>query len=83
MTDTGKEPTHTAYAFRREGKKFGRLLECGTGRIDQTRNLVHVFMNRMPLGNWSGYVVLSPIGEPAPTPHPQRPGAADEEDSEE
>ncbi|MBV8938025.1 MAG: hypothetical protein JO095_19780, partial [Alphaproteobacteria bacterium] len=37
--------THTAYAFSRQSKKVGRLLECGTARIDKERNIVHVFMN--------------------------------------
>ena len=36
--------THTAYAFSRQSKKVGRLLECGTARIDKERNIVHVFM---------------------------------------
>ncbi|MGE4046254.1 MAG: hypothetical protein AB7F35_15465 [Acetobacteraceae bacterium] len=83
MAETdNKAPTHTAYAFRREGKKFGRLLECGTGRLDRDQNIVHVFMNRLPIGAWSGYVVLSPIGAPPPTAQPQRPGDKDDEDED-
>jgi hypothetical protein len=26
--------SHCAYGYRREGKKWGRLLECGTGYLD-------------------------------------------------
>jgi hypothetical protein len=40
--------THTVYAFQRQGKKSGRLLEVGTGRIDPDRNIAHVFMDRQP-----------------------------------
>ena len=35
MADNSKTHTHTAYAFSRQGKKFGQMLECGTGRIDK------------------------------------------------
>jgi hypothetical protein len=76
MTDAKKPNTHTAYAFRRQGKKYGRLLEVGCGRIDHDRNIVHVFMDRQPIGGYTGYVMLTPHGvkpEP-PTPQPERPG---------
>jgi hypothetical protein len=85
MTDTDTKRTHTAYAFKREGKKFGRMLEVGTGRIDAERNRVHVFIDRLPVGGFTGYVMLSPIGEPPPVleAQPQRPGQTDgEEDAE-
>ena len=86
MADIPKPNTHTAYAFRRTGKKFGRLVEVGTGRIDHDRNIVHVFMDRQPIGGYTGYVVLSPHGvKPEPTQsQPQRPGETgdDDEDSE-
>jgi hypothetical protein len=83
MADTSKTHTHTAYAYQRTGKKHGRLLEVGSGRIDLDRNVVHVVMNRQPIGGYTGYLVLSPIGtkpEP-PQSQPQRPG--DEIDAEE
>jgi hypothetical protein len=35
MPTNDKTPTHTAYAFSRQGRKFGKLLECGTGYIDK------------------------------------------------
>lgn len=69
-TDSQK-PTHVAYAYRREGKKFGRLLECGTARFDtKNRAIIHVAMDRLPIGSWSGYIVLSPQGAPPPDPLP-------------
>jgi hypothetical protein len=86
MSDPAKTHTHTAYAYQRTGKKHGRLLECGSGRIDRDRDIVHVVMNRQPIGGYTGYVILSPHGvKPAPPQEqPQRPdgGSSDGEDSE-
>jgi hypothetical protein len=86
MAEQLKKPTHTAYAFRREGRKmrFGRWLEVGTARLDRD-NIAHVFLDRLPIGGFTGYVYLAPVGtQPQlPEPEPQRPGeAAEDEDSE-
>ena len=84
MTDASQRHSHTAYAFKRLGRKQGRFLEVGTGRIDADRNIVHVFMDRQPIGGYTGYVVLAPHGvkpEPPP-PAPRRPGES-EDDAEE
>jgi hypothetical protein len=82
MADTKEPHTHTAYAYQRTGRKLGRFLEVGTGRIDVERNIVHVLMNRQPLGGYTGYVVLSPHGiKPDVQARPHRPG--DEGDEEE
>ena len=80
MTETTPN-THTAYAFKRTGRKSGRFLEVGTGRIDADRNIVHVFMDRQPIGGYTGYVVLTPHGvNPEPPPaEPQRPGESEDE----
>jgi hypothetical protein len=69
-----KAPTHTAYAFKREGKKFGRWLEIGTARAEGD-GPIRVFLDRLPIGGFTGGVLLSPIGEapPLPEPKPQRP----------
>jgi hypothetical protein len=85
MIDPLKPPTHKAFAFLREGKKmrFGRWLEIGTGRTDPD-GTVHVFMDRTPIGGFSGYVLMKPNGSepPAVQPRPERPGdAATDEDS--
>lgn len=65
--------------FSGREKKSGRLLEVGIGRIDPDRNIAHVFMDRQPIGGYTGYVVLAPHGmkpEPPP-PEPERPGDGD------
>jgi hypothetical protein len=75
MTNSTTEFTHTAYAYRRTGKKHGRMLECGVGRIDSDGN-AHVHLDRTPINGFTGYVQLTPRGvtpEPAPE-KPQRPG---------
>jgi hypothetical protein len=76
-TSSNPKKTHTAYALKREGKKFGRWLEVGSGRIDRANDIAHVFLDRMPIGGFTGYVHLAPIGAeppPPPQPKPQRPG---------
>ena len=70
--------THTAYAFSRQSKKAGRLLECGTGCIDKERNIIHVFMNRTPITGYTGYIVVAPAGTPPPKALPPTPETGDE-----
>jgi len=72
------ERTHTAYTMQRLGKKLGRWLEIGSGRIDAEG--VHVFLDRLPVGGFTGYVRLTPNGAPPPalSPEPPRPGATGE-----
>jgi len=79
--NNSKAPTHTAFAFRREGRKFGRWLEIGVARADGT-GTIRVFIDRLPIGGFTGGVLLSPVGtEPAlPEPPPRRPGETDEDD---
>jgi len=74
MADTSKAHTHIAYVFSRQGKKHGRMLECGTGRIDRERNIVHVVVTRTPIIGYTSDIVLSPTGAPPPVPQPPRPG---------
>ena len=79
MTAIPKGHTHTAYAYQRIGKKHGRLLEVGTGRIDPDRNVAHVVMNRQPIGGYTGYVQLLPFGT-KPTPQALQPEQTAESD---
>ena len=85
MAGNHSERTHVAYCFRREGRKSGRLIEIGSGRLDEkNRNHVHIFLDRLPLGAFTGYVYLTPKGEAPPVfePKPQRPGQKDIDDEE-
>ena len=72
-----RTPTHTAYAFRREGRKSGRWLEVGTARAE-TGNVIRVFLDRLPIGGFTGGVLLSPVGAEPPA-EPLRPGEDDNE----
>jgi hypothetical protein len=78
---TGGPPTHTAFAFKREGRKFGRWLEIGVARAE-AGGAIRVFLDRLPIGGFSGGVMLSPIGTmpPEPEPPPRRPGQVEEDD---
>lgn len=77
MADPPKPRTHTAYTPQRVGKKLGRWLEVGTGRIDAAG--VDLFIDRLPVGGFTGFVRLVPNGALPPEPKPQRPGDESEE----
>ena len=84
MADTvnnARAPTHTAFAFKREGRKSGRWLEVGTARAE-TAGIVRVFLDRLPIGGFTGGVLLSPIGGDPPLPEPQRPSSPSADDEE-
>jgi hypothetical protein len=72
MTDS-KAPTHTAYALKREGKRYGKWLEIGNARQDSA-GVIHVYLDRTPIGGFNGYAYLAPIGAQPPLPEPERPG---------
>jgi hypothetical protein len=77
-----KAPTHTAFAFKREGRKFGRWLEIGVARAEESSGLIRLFLDRLPIGGFTGGVLLAPIGTtpPLPEPPPRRPGQVEEDD---
>jgi hypothetical protein len=72
--------THTAFIFKREGKRpnQGRWLECGVAR-DEKDGTVNVYLDRLPVGGFSGRVHLAKRGTTPglPEPAPQRPGQAE------
>jgi hypothetical protein len=80
MTDK-QPPTHGAYALRRESRLRSRWIEIGYARIEGASNGVHhVFLDRLPVGGFTGHVTLSPIGKkpPDPEPQPERPSEQSE-----
>ena len=77
-----KAPTHTAFALKREGKRYGEWLEIGTARHESS-GVIHLFLNRTPIGGFNGYAYLSPLGVKPPEPEPRRPAPAEEDDDEE
>jgi hypothetical protein len=85
MADS-KAPTHTAFALQRLGKRHGEWLEIGRARLDSS-GVIHLFLNRTPIGGFNGYAYLAPNGAqpPSPEPEPQRPRVSDDspEDSDE
>jgi len=77
MTDS-RAPTHTAFALKREGRRHGRWLEIGTARQD-ANGVIHVFLDRTPIGGFNGYVYVAPIGAELPGTEPDRPGQNSDE----
>jgi hypothetical protein len=73
-------PTHVAYGFARQGRKFGRWLEIGTANAEEN-GIIKVFLDRMVYG-FTGGVMLTPVGTKPPVtqPPPRRPGETDEDD---
>lgn len=72
MPETPKAPTHTARALKRVGRRFTRWLEIGTGRQGED-GAFHAYLDRTPIGGWTGYVHFAPIGAEPPQLPPQRP----------
>jgi hypothetical protein len=82
MADS-KAPTHTAFTLRREGKRYGRWLEIGTGRKDDSTGVFHGVLDRLPIGGFTGYVYFAPIGTEPPLPEPERPAQTSDDDEAE
>jgi hypothetical protein len=59
MDTPDKTPTHTAFAIKRSTKGQHRLLEIGDARIEEDGK-IHVFLDRLPIGGFNGYVLLNP-----------------------
>jgi hypothetical protein len=76
-----KAPTHTAFAFKPEGRKFGRWLEIGVACAEENGQ-IRVSLDRLPTGGFRGRFLLSPIGTvpEVPLPPPRRPGEGDDDD---
>jgi hypothetical protein len=79
--DENRAHTHTAFALRRIGKTYGKWLEIGGARQDAS-GVIHLFLDRMPIGGFNGYAYLAPIGKEPPLFEPEQPTAAQSGDGE-
>jgi hypothetical protein len=70
----GKKPTHTAFALKREGKRqqFRRWLEIGIGWQREDGSF-QGFLDRTPIGGWTGFVHFAPVDQGPPPLPPERP----------
>ena len=72
--DTGGPFTHTSFAYRRIGKKFGRYLDCGVARVPPCEHCgapftgkIKIFVDRLiAFGGGTGGFLLEPNGTPPP-----------------
>jgi hypothetical protein len=66
--------THTAFAYRRIGKKFGRYLECGVARVPACEHCgapftgkIKLFVDRLvAFGGGTGGFLIEPNGTAPP-----------------
>lgn len=70
--------THTAFVLKRETRTRFRWLEVGEAELqpDGGSGSHHVYLDRLPVGGFTGHIVLHPRGTrpPDPIPEPERPG---------
>jgi hypothetical protein len=76
--------THTAFAFQRIGKKWGVYREVGVARLPPCPHCgtaygakVKAFLNRLPIGGFSGGLLLEAAGTSPPQIVPDHPGQAE------
>lgn len=74
-----KDPTHNAIAMKRLSKTRFISLEIGKGRQDSD-GVFHAFIDRLPVGGFTGYVYFAPTGKEPPAPEPQRPDDTGEDE---
>lgn len=76
-----KQHTHIAFALKRETRVSGRWLEIGTARLEPNGAGGEVFLDRLPVGGFSGRIFLSPVGvKPQDPEAPSRPVGPSDED---
>jgi hypothetical protein len=64
-----KPPTHGAFTLRRDSRTSGRWLEIGQARIEHDgMNCHHIYLDRLPIGGFTGHIFLQPIGQKPPDP---------------
>lgn len=62
MTDK-KACTHRAYALKREGQQV-RWLEIGVASMDITGKGCDIYLDRLPVGGFNGYIKVRPNEAP-------------------
>jgi hypothetical protein len=80
MIEIRKPFTHTCFIFKREGKRpnQGRWLECGVGRTEADGK-INVYIDRLPVGGFSGKIHMVKIGGQPPVVEPERPARRDDD----
>jgi hypothetical protein len=80
MTDS-KDPTHPAFILKRDGRRNGRWLASGTGRLGSD-GVFEGFIDSLPIGGFTGHIHFAPIGKELPAIEPQRPDKPDDADED-
>jgi hypothetical protein len=82
--ELGEPFTHTTFAYQRIGKKWGKYREVGVARLPPCPHCgapyaaqAKVFLNRLPLGGFSGGLFIQPAGKPPPQIAQDHPGQAE------
>lgn len=81
MADDSNVRTHIAFALRRESRTRFTTLEIGKGRLDR-EGTFHGYLDRLPVGGFTGYVQFVPVGKEPSLPTPQRPDPSGEDEEE-
>jgi hypothetical protein len=70
----GKKPTHTAFAMKRFGprQKFRKWLDIGVA-WQRENGSFQAFLDRTPLGGWTGFIHFEPVENGVPPLPPERP----------
>ena len=75
--EQNKRLTHIAWARKRESRTAFRWLEVGMARIEcDGPGGHHIYVDRLPVGGFTGHIFLSPVGVKPPEfqNQPLRPG---------
>ena len=64
------------------GKRHRRYIEIGAGCIEDN-GAIRVYLDRLPIGGFNGFLHLLPEGMPPPDVKPQRPAATSDDGDEE
>jgi hypothetical protein len=73
--------THTAFVLKRETRTRFRYLEIGEAevQVDGKGGSHRVYLDRLPVGGFSGYILLHPRGTLPPDPIPEPESSGEDE----